>query len=60
MSTHLMFDLQLVHYRRQLRQDLVCLFMVLELGGDEIGKIAEGLRSVKNLGVMLAFLSSPV
>ena len=49
MSTHLLFDLQLVHNGRQLRQNLVCLLMVFELGGDEVGEVAEGLRGIEHL-----------
>ena len=49
MSTHLLFDLQLVDNGRQLRQDLVCLLVVFELGSDEIGKVAEGFGSVEDL-----------
>lgn len=49
MSTHLLFDLQLVHDGRQLRQNLVCLLVVFELGGNEVGEVAEGLGCVKYL-----------
>jgi hypothetical protein len=50
MSTHLLFDLQLVHDGRQLRQDLVRLLVVFELGGDEVGEVAERLGGVEDLG----------
>ena len=49
MSTHLLFNLQLFNNGSQLRQDLVRLLVVLELGSDEVGKVAEGLGSVENL-----------
>lgn len=49
MSTHLLLDLQLIDDRRQLRKDLVGLLVVFELGSDELGKVAEGLRCVKDL-----------
>jgi len=49
MSTHLLFNLQLFHNGSQLRQDLVCLLMVFELSGDEIGEVAERLGCVENL-----------
>jgi hypothetical protein len=49
MSTHLLFHLQLVHDGRQLRQNLVCLLMVFELGGDEVGEVAEGLGGIEDL-----------
>lgn len=48
-STHLLFDLQLVYNWCQLRKNLVCLLVVLELSGNEIGEVAEWLRSVKDL-----------
>jgi len=47
--THLLLDLQLVHDRGQLRQDLVCLLVVFELCGDEVGEVAEGLGGVEDL-----------
>ena len=49
MSTHLLFNLQLIDDRRQLGEDFVCLLMVFELSGDEIGEIAEGFGGVKDL-----------
>lgn len=48
-STHLLFDLQLVDDRRQLRQNLVGLLVVFELGGDEVGEVAEGFGGVEDL-----------
>ena len=48
-STHLLFDLQLVHDGRQLGQNLVRLLVVLELGGDEVGEVAQGLGGVEDL-----------
>lgn len=49
MSTHLLFDLQLIDNRGQLRQDLVCLLVVFKLGGDKVGEVAEGLGCVEYL-----------
>lgn len=49
MSTHLLFNLQLFHNGSQLRQNLVCLLVVFELGGNEVSEVAEGLGSVQNL-----------
>lgn len=49
MSTHLLFDLQLVYDGSQLGQDLVGLLVVFELGGDEIGEVAERLGGVEDL-----------
>ena len=48
-STHLLFDLQLLDDGCQLGQNLVCLLVVLELGGDELSEVAEGLRCVEDL-----------
>lgn len=48
-STHLLFNLELIDDRRQFRQNLVCLLVVFELGGDEVGEIAEGLGCVEDL-----------
>jgi hypothetical protein len=49
-STHLLFNLQLVHDRRQLGQNLVRFLVVFKLRGDEVGEVAEGFGSVKDLG----------
>jgi hypothetical protein len=57
-STHLLFNLQLVHDRRQLRQDLVGLLVVFELGSDQIGKVSERLGSVEDLGSISVCLTS--
>lgn len=54
MSTHLLFDLQLIHNGRQLRQNLVSLLVVFELGSDEIGEVAEGFGGIEDLGLQLA------
>jgi hypothetical protein len=56
MSTHLLFDLQLVHDRRQLREDLVSLLVVFELSGDEIGKVAERFGGVEDLVSTSAYI----
>lgn len=50
MSTHLLFDLQLVYDGSQLGQNLVGFLVILELGGDEVGEVAEGLGGVEDLG----------
>ena len=45
----LLLDLQSIHDRRQFAQDLVRLLVELELGGDEIGEVAQGLWRVEDL-----------
>jgi hypothetical protein len=52
MATHLLLDLQLIYYGSQLRQDLVCLLMVFELGSDEVREVAEGFGGVEDLVVV--------
>lgn len=49
MPTHLLLNLQLVNNWGELGQDLVGLLVVFELGGDEIGEVAEGFGSVEDL-----------
>lgn len=49
MTTHLLLDLQLVHDGRQLSQDLVRALVVLELRGDQVREVAEGLGGVEDL-----------
>ncbi len=48
-STHLLFNLQLIHNRCQFGEDFVCLLMVFELSSDEIGEIAKGFGGVEDL-----------
>jgi len=48
-ATHLLLDLQLVHDGGQFRQDLVGFFVVLELRGDQVREVAEGLGGVEDL-----------
>lgn len=48
-ATHLLLNLKLVHDGRELGEDLVCLLVVLELGGNEFGKVAERLGGVEDL-----------
>lgn len=40
MRTHLLLNLQRIHSRGELAQNLVGLLVELELGGDQIGQIA--------------------
>lgn len=49
MSTHLLFNLQLLDNGSQLGQDVVCLLVVFELGGDKFGEVAERLGGVEDL-----------
>ena len=49
-ATHLLLHLELIHHGGQLGQDLVGLLVVLELGGDEVREVAEGLGGVEDLG----------
>jgi hypothetical protein len=48
-STHLLFDLQLVYDGCQLRQNFVRLLVVFELGGNEVGEVAERFGSIEDL-----------
>lgn len=48
-ATHLLLDLELVDNGSQLGQDLISFLMVLKLGSNEVRKVAEGFRGVKNL-----------
>jgi hypothetical protein len=48
-TTHLLLNLQLVDDRRQLRENLVSLLMVLELCGNEVREVAERLGGVEDL-----------
>lgn len=47
-----LFDLELIDFRCQFRQDFVCLLVVLELCRDQIRKVAEWFGRVQNLGVI--------
>lgn len=47
--TDLLLDLQCIHSRGKLAQNLVGLLVELELSSDEIGQIAQGLGGIKDL-----------
>jgi hypothetical protein len=49
MSTDLLLDLKLIYDRSELREDLIGLLVVLELGGDQVREVAEGFGSVEDL-----------
>lgn len=49
MSTHLLLILKLLDNWRNFHQNLVCLLVVFELGGDEVGEVAEGFGCIQNL-----------
>ncbi len=48
-TTCLLFDLQPVNDGCQLAQNLVGLLVVLHLGGDQLGEVAQGLGGVEDL-----------
>jgi len=48
--TYLLLDLQSIYSRGELAEDLVGLLVELQLGGDQIGQVAQGLRGIKDLG----------
>ena len=56
MATHLLLYLELVNNRSQLRQDLVCLLVILELCGNKICKVAKRLGSVKHLQSIITLM----
>ena len=49
MATHLLLDLQTVHHWCKLTENLVGLLVILQLGRNEIGKVAERFGGVENL-----------
>jgi hypothetical protein len=48
-AAYLLFYLKLVYDWAQLRQDLVCLLVELELRGDELSEISKWFGGVENL-----------
>lgn len=48
-ATNLLLNLQAVDDGGKLAENLVGLLVVLNLSGDQISEVAEGLRGVKNL-----------
>lgn len=48
-ATHFLLSLQTLNNGCELAQHLVGLLVVLDLGGDELGQVAEGLRGIKDL-----------
>lgn len=47
--TYLLLDLQSIHSRSKLAQDLVGLLVELQLGGNKVGQVAQRLGGIKNL-----------
>lgn len=52
MTTHFLLNLKIIDDWCELTQDLICLLVVLKLGGNEVGKIAEWLRCVEHLKLL--------
>lgn len=46
---YLLLDLQRIHSRGELAQDLVGFLVELELSGNQIGQVAQGLGGIKDL-----------
>jgi hypothetical protein len=59
MSTHLLFDLELIHDWCKFRQNLVRLLVVFELGSDKIGEVTKGLGGIKDLQLFSNRFISP-
>jgi hypothetical protein len=49
MKTYLLLDLQRIHSRGKLAEDLIRLLVELKLSGDQIGQVAQGLGGIKDL-----------
>lgn len=49
MKTYLLLDLQRIHGRGKLAEDLIRLLVELKLSGDQVGQVAQGLRGIKDL-----------
>jgi Ran GTPase-activating protein (RanGAP) involved in mRNA processing and transport len=48
-AAYLLLNLELVHDGSQLRQDLVCLLVELDLCGNKLGEVAERLGGIEDL-----------
>lgn len=46
---YLLFDLEAVYHWSKLAQNLLGLLVILNLSCDEVGKVAQGFRGIKNL-----------
>lgn len=49
MKAYLLLDLQRIHSRSKLAEDLIRLLVELKLSGDQIGQVAQGLGGIKDL-----------
>lgn len=49
LETCLLFDLQRIHIWGKLAENFIGLLVELELGGDQISKVAQGFGSIKDL-----------
>lgn len=47
--SHLLLDLQRIHSGGKLAEDLVGFLVELQLGGDQVGQVAQGLGGIKDL-----------
>ena len=54
MTTHLLFNLQVVDHWSKFAEDLICLLMIFQLCSNQIGKIPKWLWRIKNLSAILA------
>ena len=49
MTAHLLLDLQLIDFRRKVRENLVSFLMELELRSDKFGEVTQRLGSIEDL-----------
>jgi hypothetical protein len=48
-AAYLLLNLELVYDWSQLRQDLICLLVELDLCGDKLGEVTEGFGGIEDL-----------
>lgn len=51
-TTHFLLGLEAFDDRRKLAENLICLLVVLNLSGDELGQVSEGLGGVEDLYIV--------
>lgn len=52
-TTYFLLDLETIYNGCKLAKDLIGLLVELELGGDQVGKVSQGFRGIKDLLVLV-------
>jgi hypothetical protein len=54
MTTHLLFNLKIIHDWGKFAENFIGLLVEFQLRGDQVGKVSKWLRGIENLASVLA------